>query len=481
MLIRKGETWISAGRFLTLVAGIVSIRIITEIVSPQEYGRLSLVMGLISFFSLILYTSLGRSATRYIWDYINQDKGAVWVWNVIFATFGLGFIFTILLWSALAFGIDIKLDPLVAIWTIPVFLIAGSLATILLGIFNILQEHRIFVLGMVINAWLKPGLAIFFALLFLPTAEMILVGYASSALLLMLGVLWAANKRSLLQFVPHKLAIIPTLTKMGIYTIPFIFVNLFYWTQITSNRFILDANLGIEQVGVFVVAATVGRLPIQSLESIFGQVHQPRLYKKIGQQSDKAVDVQIRRLAFSEYILSFLIITLPILGLTIITGDILIRLFAAESYWIGVKVIPWIATAEFLRALTAVFSIAFEIEKRPRSLVFPIVIGSLVTLGLTYFLSLKFGIVGAGIALTVGTLVWLLFISIPASQLSCWSIPWPELLKATFSSVIIGTIIHLTRVFTSNLGFPVEIISLGVVFIIVYLLYSGKRLLDIRE
>ena len=99
MLIRKGETWISAGRFLTLVAGIVSIRIITEIVSPQEYGRLSLVMGLISFFSLILYTSLGRSATRYIWDYINQDKGAVWVWNVIFATFGLGFIFTILLWS----------------------------------------------------------------------------------------------------------------------------------------------------------------------------------------------------------------------------------------------------------------------------------------------------------------------------------------------------------------------------------------------
>ncbi len=475
--VKQESAWIPIGRILAMLAGIVTVRVLTELVPPDQYGRLSLVTGFISLVSLTLYTSLGKSANRHVWDYVNQEQVSIWVSSVIWAFVFSGILFTLVLWGAIAFDVDLKILPQVAVWTIPIFLVAGALATTLLGMLNILHEHRVFVLGIVTYAWLKSGLAILVVLIQLPTAESIMQGYAISSALVLVGVLWIIWKRNLIQFSIKLPDLILSQRNMWLYATPFVFVNLFYWVQTTANRYVLDFNLGVEQVGVFVVAVAVARVPIQSVESIFGQIHQPILFQKIGQRNGQDVDILIRKQAFSQYILSFLTITLPVLGFTMLGANALIRLFAAPEYWIGTKVIPWVALAEFLRALTAASSMAFEVEHRPRSLIFPIAIASLITIVMTYFLSATWGITGAAIALTLGTLAWLVLTWLPASRLDCWLISWSSFFKVIFASILIVGFAWLVGSLVLNMGTITHSILFTLTFGLGYLLYAGRKLL----
>jgi O-antigen/teichoic acid export membrane protein len=478
--IRQEAIWIPIGRVLAMLAGVVAVRALTELVSPEQYGRLSLVTGSVSFFSLVLYTSMGKSANRYVWDYSNQKQSQSWFSAIVWVFILTGLVFTLFLWGAIVLGFDLKIMPHVGIWTIPFFLVAGSLASTLLGMLNTLQEHRVFVVGTVIYAWLKPGLAILVVLLVMPTAESIMIGYALASIAVLLGVLYVAKKFHLLQLFQRPGNFSVMLRPMFLYAAPFLFVHIFYWIQTTANRFVLDFSLGLEQVGIFVVAAAIGRIPIQAIESIFGQIHAPELFQKIGRQDNKDVDALILRQAFSDYLLAFLVIVLPIFWFTIFGSNILMRLLAGQAYWIGVAVMPWITLAEFLRAFTAAVGMAFEVERRPRSLILPIAVASIVTLVLTYVFGNLLGIVGAGLALATGTFVWFILTWLPASQLACWRFSWSNFLKTiVVTASIVGTAWLFMQMvqLVFNLGFLAHSILFIVVFSIGYLLYAGRRLL----
>jgi len=476
-LTKQESVWIPLGRILTLVASIVAIRVLTELVSPEQYGRLSLITGFISLFSLVIYTSLGKSAVRYIWDFRNQGNSNIWMSIVLLSYIFAGLVFTLALWGGMALGFSYRITNSVAVWTIPVYLVAGNLTTVVLGMMNTLQKHRFFVIGTVIYAWLMPGLAILIVLLVSPTAESILIGYAGSAALMFFGILWLAGTRGLSQFSFSLAGSGFILRKVLRYAVPFMLVSLFYWIQITANRYVLDFKLGAEQVGIFVVASTVARIPIISIESVFGQVHQPVLFQKIGQRNGLDVDAQVRKQAFSDYMTLFLIITLPVLGFTIFGSNLLMRLLVGQEYWTGTTIIPWLALAEFLRAFIATISVAFEVERRPRSLIVPIGAAALVSLSLTYLLSGTQGILGAGIALAVGTLVWLVLIWIPATQLACWHFSWISLLKISGASFSLAGVAWLVGHLAVNFSFFMQSALFTFVFAVGYLLFAGRRLL----
>lgn len=455
----------------------MAVRVLTELVSPGQYGRLSLVTGLVSLVSLVVYTSLGRSANRFAWDYANQRRSSFWVSSVVFTFVLVGLLLTLVLAAALALGFDSGISPWIAAWTIPLFLVAGAVSTTILGVFNTLREHRVFVIGTVAYAWLQPGLAVLMVLVLSPTAESIMQGYALSSVLMLLGVLCLLWKRGLLQLPDRLIGFASSLREILLYTAPFMLVYLFYWVQTTANRYVLDFNLGVDQVGVFVVAVAIARVPVQSVESVFTQIHQPILFQRIGQREGQAIDPLVRRQSFSAYLAAFLVITLPVLWFTIFGANVLMRLLAGQAYWAGVTIIPWVALAEFLRALTAVFTVAFEVERRPRSLLLPIALASLITLILTFVLSRLLGILGAGIALAVGTFAWLILLWIPALRLACWAVPWIDVFKALGISLLISGVAYLVGRLAGNLGFVTQSVVFVAIFGLGYLLYAGRKLL----
>lgn len=475
--IRQESLWIPAGRILALLASVFAVRLLTEWVAPEQYGRLALVTGLISLVSLVLYTSLGKSANRFVWDYVNQQNGDAWIAAVIISYLFLGLVFTVFLWGALLFGIGVGVDGSIAVWAIPIFLIAGALSTGVLSMLNMLHEYRTFVVGTVVYAWLTPGLAVGLVILVAPTAESILVGYAFAAFLMAIAVMWIIVRRRLLRFGQSLSYLVSLLLKLMRYAAPFMLVSLFYWIQITANRYVLDLRLGVEQVGIFVVAVAVARVPIQSVESVFGQVHQPRLFERIGQQNGCEASVLVRRQAFSDYMAVFLISTLPILCFTVLGAKTLMYLLAGQEFWTGAAIVPWVAMAEFLRAFVATVSMAFEVERRPRSLVVPIAIASLITLTLTYLLTSTVGVLGAGVALTVGTLVWLALIWVPASHLACWQFSWRSLLIALLIGNLVAGAAWLVAQLIENLAANMQSILFILVFALGYFLFAGRRLL----
>lgn len=476
-LINADSIWLLAGRIFAMLAGIIAVRILTELIDPVEYGRLALIMGLVNLVSLVLYTSIGRSANRYIWDYFTQDAGDTWVSTVIFVIIVSGIILTFLLCAAVILGVSFGINPSIVAWVVPTFLIAGALITTLLGMLNILQKHKWFVIGTVFYAWLQPSLAIVFVLIVGRTAESVMVGYASSSVLALFVAILAVWKLGLIKLSLSHDELVSSIDKMWFYAMPFVIVHLFYWIQTTAGRYVLDLNLGLEQVGIFVVATAIGRIPLQAIESVFGQVHQPILFRKIGNYNNQQANIVLLEQPMTDYTIAFLKMCIPIFLFTILGANILMKLLTGQEYWIGVVIIPWVAASEFLRALIATISVAFEVERHPQSLIFPIAAASLVTLFFTYALSNSFGLMGAGVALTLGMLTWLLLIWIPALRLLCWHFPWFDFLKVSFASGVIAISAWWMGHLVLSFGLVVQAIIFMLTFGIGYLFFTGHELL----
>jgi O-antigen/teichoic acid export membrane protein len=208
---------------------------------------------------------------------------------------------------------------------------------------------------------------------------------------------------------------------------------------------------------------------------VFGQLHQPLLFKKISMKPDGVTSSRVNRQAMSEYTETFLVMVPPVVLFTVIGGTMLIRLLAGAGYWAGAIVIPWVAAADFLRAASAVVVVAFEIERSPRNLVLPMATVAAVTLSLTALLSPAMGIAGAGIALGAGSLVGFLLNQWRASRLECWSIPLRAVLKTVVVSVLIVGAAWLSSQCVSESESLLQAIVYVAVFGMGYMIYTRHR------
>jgi O-antigen/teichoic acid export membrane protein len=384
---------------------------------------------------------------------------------------------TILLLGMQWIAPDTVFPILGAFWTIPVFLIAGSLVTALLGLLNTLQKHRTYVIGSVINAWLQPALAVLLAVVVAGTPESVMTGYALSSALILAGLLVVLRRQGLLGRSGDRDRPISLFRSMWVFAAPLMLVHLLYWTHTTANRYILDGTMGVTEVAVFVVAAAVARTPTQLAESMFGQVHQPALFRQIGMRPGAVADVGQAKQAMSGYIGAFLVIVCPVAFFTAVGAGMLMDLLAASAYRIGAIVVPWVAAAEFLRAASAVLSVAFEVERRPRPLILPMFAVAIVTLGLTYLLGRAVGALGAGIALAAGALVGYVWNQWQAVRLPCWSFPLRALATALAASVLIVGLAWLSSQLLAERGSLLQMVVYLAVFGLGYAVYAGPRII----
>jgi len=475
--IRAEATWIPFGQALVLMAGLVAVRILTELISPEEYGRLSLVTGIVSMVTLAIFTSLGKAANRSAWDYANRNESAVLVTGILLLCLIIGLAAILTLLIAQYLGADFHIAPEIAFWAIPVFLVGGAIYDLYLGIFNVLRQRRVFVIGSVAKAWLQPLLATVAILVIARTAEAIMIGYAAASLLLVSGILILIRRKYLDNRLFGSNDLRSLIRSLLPYTASFVVVHLLHWAQITGNRYILDIQLGVERVGIFVVAVMIGRTPIQLIEAIFTQIHQPVLFQSVSPQPDNSVSATRAREAVAHYLAAFFVTVIPVVCFSLAGGDVLIRLLAGRSYWEGAAIIPWVALAEFGRCSSAAVASVFEVERRPRSLILPTAVGAVATLSLTALLSPTLGTVGAGVALVAGSSLGLSVNVLGASRLRCWSMPWRPFATSLVLGIGLAGFAWLCYDLTWSAGQLFQSLTYIAVFGLGFLMYSGRSLL----
>lgn len=436
--------------------GLLSIPILTRFLSPESYGKYSLVLTTLLLVSSFCISWLPSVVLRF-----NIIYGVKSLHKYLFSKFlaclisGFG-IWFLLAWI-LAFPI---LDPLLLISGI-VWLIGQSYFEYYLGW---LRARRLAAKYSIAVCWRSIiGIALVFGILTL--------GYTSGgAVILML----AASMLIGLIFL-HKLAIGDKKSSDGHpqkaidktqilkYGIPAAFLNLVVLSLSLVDRYFIHVFLGPESVAIYGASYDIAEKTIFFVNSMLlfsSSIIGIRIFENEGEVKASEFLFKIMRvyIIVGPFLIFMLIILSPVIFNYILPAD----------YRSGIDVLPIIAVSGLFVGIMHRYSLLLSFHKRT-DLNLLCGIGALfVNLILCWLLIPRYGTVGAAVGTFVSYGSWLTFVRLSTIKFHCPVFPW----KTLFSVVIALVISFAARSFISMYHQALDIYYLIANVSVVLIIYS---------
>lgn len=391
------------GRIAQFILSLVVLRVATQVLSPAEMGRMSLVISTIAFFTVLLIYPVGTFINRRLHTWHESGQVAHYFsryWKYLFV---VSMAVALVLTMNQTVGIvDLQTDIL---WLL--VLVCGSM------LFNTANQTVISSLNLLdFKGWfigltlLTVAVGFLFSLFFVrhyePKAEYWLFGQIVGQLLL---AIWGAKilsgkVRSSSSRVNISWGQIIALLAFAWPVTVSVGLN---WMQTQGYRFLMENQAGLVSLGLFFAGYGVSAGLISAIETILATYFQPKFYKQIS--SDNHLE---QSAAWNEYAQ----IMLPALLLTGIFVAILAQeiayLLLAPAFWPASAFIVWGACAETLRAAAGVFGLIAHAKMNTKMLLFPHTVGAVTAIGLAWYLLPAMGAAGVGAALVaagIGTLI----------------------------------------------------------------------------
>jgi O-antigen/teichoic acid export membrane protein len=169
-----------------------------------------------------------------------------------------------------------------------------------------------------------------------------------------------------------------------VFVLPLSIATLFMWLQNSGYRILIEQNIGLEFLGFLGVGLAISGQVASTIESIVMQYFHPIYYKQITNAT-----IQERKKAIESFINKALPIYFMLAIFLTFLAKYVVEILVDEKYY-GVYVFTtfgiWI---EFFRMTSNLFGNISQSEMNTKKFMKPYIIGSLVTIILVYFSSLK--------------------------------------------------------------------------------------------
>jgi len=395
-------TIILFGRAAQFLLALAMMRVATTLLSPEEMGRMSLVTATTAFFALFLINPVGMFINRrlHAWQssglarhYLTRYAGYL----ILVAVFSAACLAILNTAGAVNFGMPVG-------WLI--FLICGSLLFNTLNqtsipSLNLLGDSGGFVLLSVATVALGFGCAALLAGLIRPAAEYWLLG-------LLLGQTVMAAIGTKILFVRLQASGTATslpaihgrhLRALFNFAWPVAIAVGLGWVQSQGYRYFMEAQLGLAELGLFIAGYGVSMGMIAAFESVLTTYFQPHLYRDIS-MADPGRQAQAWR-QYAAVVIPSLLLTV---AFVVILAPELTRIFLGDRFQSAAAYVVWGALAEAARVLTGAYSLIAHVHMRTQWLIWPNLIGAILSAVLCSMLIPVMGAAGAGIGLAVAGL-----------------------------------------------------------------------------
>jgi O-antigen/teichoic acid export membrane protein len=168
------------------------------------------------------------------------------------------------------------------------------------------------------------------------------------------------------------------------------------WVQGQGYRYLLEGQLGLESLGLFVTGYGISAGMIAGFESVLTTYFQPRLYQQVSANLPGMQAEAWQR--YAAAVIPSLILTV---ALIVMLAPELTRIFLGENFQSAAQYIVWGALAEAARVLMGVYSLIAHVHMRTRWLIFPGAMGAVLSIVLCMLLIPGLGAEGAGVALAI--------------------------------------------------------------------------------
>lgn len=411
------------GQVVSALGAIFGVRLMTQALSPSEYGSLSLALTIWTLTLQIVLSPLAGSVLRfYSPSHELQQFGPFWQavkWLVARSTYLVAAMALLFLIVALSLGQSPWAGVLVA--TFVYSLVTGYIG-ILNGVQNAARQRVIVAWHDGLGAWLRYLLAVILIWSIAPTSLVVLVGFTLASSLVLLSQ-WYFFRRIILRSAGSQ-ASNPEAeqqwrSSMFTFAWPFAVWGLFTWLHASSDRWVLQYFGTTELVGLYTVLYQLSVYPVVLLTGLLLQLVTPILYNRAGDGSDPARLHQARRFVLYWTFL-ILIATGLGAGLSWLLHSWLFSWLVAPEYRSVSSYMPWMVLGAGAFAAGQVASLDLMIGNRSEKLIVPKVTTALAGVLLNivggYYWGLE-GVIAGGILFSMLWLFWMLLKLLTATRI----------------------------------------------------------------
>jgi O-antigen/teichoic acid export membrane protein len=377
--------WVVLGQTLAAVGGLVAVRVLTEVLTPDRYGEFALGITLGTLGQLVAWSPISGAVLRYFAPAQESSQLGAYLQAVrrllVQATAGL---------VALGFVIVIALVALGATQWIALAL-AALLFTLLSGYESTLdsmqlagRQRRIVAWHQGVNVWARVLMALVLLSVAGASSAMAMLGFAVGVLLVLVSQLFFFYR-----VMPFEKTHGPVsggdasalARRMTQYAWPIAAWGVFSWAQAVSDRWILQAFTSTAVVGVYSVLNQLGFYPMSLFSAVTVQFVSPVLFERAGDGSD------LPRLdSTSRLVLAMVVVTLAFTAMATVAASLLHRAIFAVLVDVRYRsvsgLLPWMVCAGGLFAAGQAASQVLMVAGLTKRLIAPKGAIAVVTLAL---------------------------------------------------------------------------------------------------
>lgn len=366
--LAKEGSWIVLGQIAAVLGSLVLVRVLTEHLSPAEYGQLALGLTVAGLVNQVAMGGVSSGIGRfYSIAAEQQDLGGYLgaSWRLMgYATLAVLVIGVILMGGLRFLGYSQWLGLAAAAL---VFSVLSGYNSALGGIQNAARQRAVVAFHGGLDAWLKVLLALGVLLWLGSSSTAVVIGYALSSLLIT-GSQFVFLRRLIPGQRGQSVEASSWMRQMWAYSWPFSTWGIFSWMQQSSDRWALETFATTQDVGLYAVLFQLGYAPIALATGLAVSFLGPILYQRSGDATDAARNANVHRLVWRITLLG-IGLTLIAFSLTLALHDWIFRLLTAMDYREVSYLLPWLVLAGGLFAAGQMLAVKMMSELKSTSLI----------------------------------------------------------------------------------------------------------------
>jgi len=401
--------WVLAGQLLTLLLGIATLKVLTYLLGPEDYGRFALGLTLAGTLNLFIYGPIGHAVVRYF--HICSSRGTSADLERL--------ITTLLRWSAAGiFLLGIIATAWVSAgaqtgWGVLLILALGYGVTsgtlsVYLADLNTRRKRRTYALLQSADALLRLAGAVIFAIAVGAKGGAAMAGFllGSLASLLIARTLQkspasaaSSGSRELFRAGALGREFGNYAFSITLFAIPAIFASY-------GDRWIIQQTLTAAQVGIYVALAQIANAPANLMLAVFSQTINPIIFQRAGDSLSIESMRDSRRQLYRALLLLAALLAL-MTGVSYVYGEWIVAILTSADF------VPHAGLLWVLVLAAAIFQIAQALAaeaflyNRPLLLFSPKMAHAVVFLGISLWLVSGRQLEGVAIAAVVAALAYL--------------------------------------------------------------------------
>jgi len=412
---------LSLGRGLQVLAGFITIKTATTLLSPSDVGSMNQLMSLAILGTSALLTPVAAYIGRGCLEWMDTGTLSRRLGSYLLVVLAVAPLLGLVAWAIqsrlmLVAGVGAAwVGGLVALYTVGFSLhTMGTSGLILIG------QRFLYVLFGNIAAWGGLVLAVWYSN-GEPSSETWLLGIFCGFLLSSLSYAflnWYARTG-----VSVRSPDVPGVLPFGwravfMFVWPQAMVFVLWWIQSHSYRFVLSWVADIATVGLFAAGYMICSVPMQTFETLFNEFYIPTLYRAL-----KGQDREGMARAWNAYAAAYIPAVILFGAFLVGNAAFMVKLLLGEQFQAVTAILIWPALTETVRAISSTLH-QLGLAKIDMTVnVLPVVVGALIAPTLVYFLAPHEPLLGTALALLAAS-VAVCAVVIP---ISCRALPvaWP--------------------------------------------------------